>query len=285
MILSYHPCFETDVHIILGSRSLNGEDLELIKQAEAIILPQGRPQELFEACSSSGAHLFPNYDVRFKYPGKIGQSFLFEELGCPCPATLRWSGVNQFKKTYPDVEDFPHELPYIIKDDKSHEAEGVFFIENSRSLSEALDFLTRRQGSGFSGFVTQDYVPSDGNVLRAVIIGRKIITYWKRPAEPGQVITTISKGAMIDHLWRPDLQEKGRAEAHTLAVKTGIDLAAVDFVFPLSEKDPDPLFLEINYYFGRRGLGGSENYYQLLYQAIRDWVEETGLDPEAVKLV
>ena len=59
----------------------------------------------------------------------------------------------------------------------------------------------------------------------------------------------------------------------------------MDFVFPISEKDPEPLFLEINYYFGRRGLGGSENYYQLLHQAIRDWLEEEGLDPEAVRLV
>ncbi|MCP4598916.1 hypothetical protein, partial [Neptuniibacter sp.] len=152
-------------------------------------------------------------------------------------------------------------------------------------FSAALDFLTRREDSGLAGFVTQAYVPSGGNILRAVIIGKKVIAYWKRPEEPGQVITTISKGAIIDHQWRPDLQEKGRAAAQSLAAKTGIDLAAVDFVFPLSEKDPEPLFLEINYYFGRRGLGGSEKYYQLLYQAIRQWLEASGLDPEAVRLV
>ncbi len=285
MILSFHPCFDADVNVVLGSRSLNAADLDLIKRADAIILPQGRPQDLFNACLTSGAHLFPNYEVRFKYPGKMGQSLLFEDLGCSCPETFRWSEVRQFKETCPDIENIPHELPFLIKDDKSHEAEGVFLVEDRQSLSSALDFLSLRERSGFSGFVTQAYVPSGGNVLRAVIIGRNIITYWKRPAKPGQIITTISKGAMIDHQWRPDLQEKGRAEFQTLAGKTGIDLAAVDFVFPLSKKDPEPFFLEINYYFGRRGLGGSEKYYQLIHQAIREWMEEVGLNPEAVRLI
>jgi ribosomal protein S6--L-glutamate ligase len=285
MILSFHPCFDADVHVVLGSRSLNAGDLDLINRADAIILPQGRPKDLFKACLNSGAHLFPNYEMRFEYPGKIGQSLLFENLGCSCPETLRWPEVRQYRKTYPNIENIPHELPFLIKDDQSHEAEGVFFVEDRQSLSSALDFLNRRERSGFLGFVTQAYVPSGGNVLRAVIIGRNIITYWKRPAEPGQIITTISKGATIDHLWRPDLQAKGRAECRSLAGKTGIDLAAVDFVFSFSKKDPEPFFLEINYYFGRRGLGGSEKYYQLFHQAIRDWMEEVGLDPEAVKLI
>jgi len=285
MIISFHPCFDADAQVVLGSRSVNKEDLDLIKRAQAVILPQARPRELFEACSDAGVLLFPNYDVRFKYPGKIGQSRLFEELGCTFPETLRWLGVNRFKKTFPNAEDFPHELPFLIKDDKAHEAEGVFFVEDSQSLSASLDFLGRREKSGLSGFITQAYIPSDGNVLRTVIIGKKIISYWKRPAKPGQVITTISRGAVIDHQWHPELQEKGRSEVRTLAGKTGINLAAVDFIFPIFEKEPRPLFLEINYYFGRRGLGGSEKYYQLLHQAIRDWMEESGMDPDVVKLV
>jgi ribosomal protein S6--L-glutamate ligase len=118
-----------------------------------------------------------------------------------------------------------------------------------------------------------------------VIIGKRIVTYWKRPGEPGQRITTIRHGAVIDHHWRQDLQEKGKAEARVLSDKTGINLAAVDFVFPLSERDPDPLFLEINYYFGRRGLGGSERYYALLYQAIQEWIVEAGLNPKSIVLL
>ncbi len=285
MILSFHPCFDADFNIVLGSRRLNDEDIDLISRADAVILPQGRPQDIFEACFKPGSRLFPNYETRFKYPGKIGQSCLFEDLGLPHPETLRWSTVNDFKEANQGADAFPHELPFLVKDDKSHEAEGVFFVEDKAVLSEALDFMGRRENSGLPGFVTQAYIPSGGNVLRAVIIGGKIITYWKRPEKPGQVITTISRGALIDHQWRSDLQEKGKAAARVLSGKTGIDLAAVDFVFPMSEKEPEPSFLEINYYFGRRGLGGSEAYYKILYQGVRDWLEDGGMDPDAVTLV
>jgi ribosomal protein S6--L-glutamate ligase len=285
MILSFHPCFDADVNVVLGSRQLNGEDHDLIGQAAAVIMPQGRPQDIYEACSRADLRLFPNYDVRFRYPGKIGQSLLFEDLGLSHPETLRWSTVEEFKEAYPGNEVFPHALPFLIKDDKSHEAEGVFFVEDGSALSTALEFLAQRERSGLPGFVTQAYIPSDGNVLRAVIIGKKIITYWKRPKESGQVITTISRGALVDHEWRPDLQEKGNAAVRVLAGKTGIDLAAVDFVFAVADTEPEALFLEINYYFGRRGLGGSENYYQLLYEAVRAWLGEEGQDPDAVRLV
>jgi len=75
------------------------------------------------------------------------------------------------------------------------------------------------------------------------------------------------------------------AQAQALARRTGINLAAVDFVFPLSKEDPTPLFLEINYYFGRRGLGGMDAYYRLLFRAIQEWLKGMGLNPETVELV
>jgi len=41
MILSFHPCFDANVQVILGARRLDSPDLELIRDAEAIVLPQG----------------------------------------------------------------------------------------------------------------------------------------------------------------------------------------------------------------------------------------------------
>ena len=285
MILSFHPCFDTDVQVILGERQLDSADLQLIRDAKAIILPQTCPQEIYNACSASTAAVFPSYEMRFKYPGKMGQSILFKDFGFLHPETLRWRKVNEFKKAYAASNAFPHELPFFIKDDKSHEADGVFLVKDMPSLSDALGYLILREKSGLPGFVTQEFIPSEGNVLRAVIIGRQVTTYWKRPNRPGQVITTISRDAMIDHHWRPDLQEKGKEQAIALSEKTGINLAAFDYVFPMSNDDPAPFFLEINYFFGRRGLGGSEDYYGLLYQAVRDWLGEIGFDPESVTLV
>jgi ribosomal protein S6--L-glutamate ligase len=119
-----------------------------------------------------------------------------------------------------------------------------------------------------------------------VVLGRKVITYWKRPpGEESQAITTISRGARIDRDWRSDLQEKATGQTLRLVAAAGIDLAAVDFVFPLTRPDPEPLFLEVNYCFGRRGLGGTLNFYRLLLKTIRTWLGEHGLDPEVVRLL
>ena len=285
MILSFHPCFETDIQIIPGSRPLNSSDLETINRAEAIILPQGCREELYRACSKLDMPIFPDYKMRFAYPGKVGQSIMFENFDIPHPGTVIWNSVKDFKKTYPDMKALSQELPFFIKDDRSHEADGIFFINDMPSLLKALEHLTNQERMGRPGFVSQEYVASGGNVLRAVIIGKTIIAYWKRPGKKGDIITTISKGAIIDNQWRPDLQLKGVNQAQALSISTGINLAAVDFVFNLSEENQEPLALEINYFFGRRGLGGMKNYYQLLLKAIKNWLKDTGLDAESVILV
>ncbi len=285
MILSFHPCFNADVQIILGSRPLDSNHLKLIRKAKGIILPQALQADFYQACSGSDALLFPNYEMRFRYPGKIGQSLMFRDYGFPHPETFRWNELKDFKKKRPSTQTFPHKKPFFIKDDRTHEAECVHLVKDGHSLSEALSSLELRAGSNSSGFITQDYVPSNGNVLRAVIIGKKFITYWKRPSRPGQVITTISRGAIIDHHWRPELQAKAEGQARSLSKKARINLAAIDFVFDLSDKKPEPLFLEINYYFGRRGLGGTEKYYRLFYQAVQDWLKEAGLNPQSVRSI
>ena len=281
MILSFHPCFTADHQIILGDRSLNEADRRLIRNAHAVILPQGRANGVFQESLAAGTPMFPNYEMRHAYPGKVGQSRLFHTFQLPHPRTFRWEKVGLFRERPCP----PHEFPFVIKDDRSHEAEGVFVVTDPKSLKTALDFLVLKERDENNGFVTQDFVASGGNVLRAVIMGKQILTYWKRPVKTGQTITTISRGARIDHDWKPAFQEKGEAQARVLARRTGIDLAAVDFVFPLSIKEPLPLFLEINYFFGRRGLGGMDAYYRLVFRAIQDWLKGIGLNPETVELV
>jgi ribosomal protein S6--L-glutamate ligase len=285
MILSFHPCFDADVQIVLGDRNLCSRDLKLIGKAEAVILPQGCPFRLYRACSCSDAHLFPNYEARFNYPGKIGQSLLFEKLKCRYPETLRWPTVQAFKEAHGNFEIPPHALPFLIKSDRGHEGEGIYLVKDENSLKTALERLSLMEKPEHSGFVTQAFVPSEGNVLRAVILGNRVETYWKRPVQAGSVITTVSRGARTDSLWRPRLQEKGAVEARAFSDSSGVNLAAVDFVFPLSEPDPEAYFLEVNYYFARRGLGGSLSYYKMLYDAIRGWLTEVNVDPGSLKLL
>lgn len=282
--MSFHPCIVGDTQIILGDRHLNGDDLSLIREAKVILLPQGCSPELYRACRNGAALLFPDYRARFDFPGKTGQALLFKKMKCPHPGTMSWPSVEKFREAFGEFEDLPHGKPFLIKTGRGHEAEGVYVISDREDLETCLEGLSRAEKEGSSGFISQVLIPSQGNVLRTVILGRNIITYWKRPGKSGQVITTISHGARIDKTWRPELQEKGRIKAREFSALSGIDLAAIDMVFSLTEPEPQPFFLEINYYFGRRGLGGSLNYYRLLFEAVQEWLAEKGLDPNRVTL-
>ena len=285
MILSFHPCFMGDTLVILGDGTLDTHDLRHIEAAEIIILPQYCTSELYRACKRSSAQIFPNYDTRFKYPGKIGQNLLFKNYDCPHPETLRWPSVRDFKEAYEGEENFLHRMPFLIKEDQAHEAEGIYTITDRKALGKVLEDLARLEESGSPGFISQELIRAEGNVLRVVIVGRRTTTYWKRARETGQMITTISRGAEIDRAWKPELQAKGKIEAERLVAATGINLAAIDFIFDFRSLDPQPLFLEINYIFGRRGLGGSMQFYRLLAQAVREWLIERGFDPRSLRLL
>jgi ribosomal protein S6--L-glutamate ligase len=145
--------------------------------------------------------------------------------------------------------------------------------------------MERLEGSGLPGFASQEWIETEGNVLRVVIIGKNLRSYWKRAKGSGDRVAVISRGAKIDENWRPDLQEKGKAQARRLSAATGINLAAIDFVFPFSHPDLQPLFLEVNYSFGRQGLGGSQNFYLLLFEVLQEWLAEKGFDPDSIKLL
>lgn len=285
MILSFHPCLVTDRQVILGSRGLEPRDIELMRRAEAILLPQTCPEALYRASAASGALLFPNYAWRFAYPGKVGQTRLFRLHDLAHPETRIWPSAEALRLEFRETAAFPHALPFLVKTDADHEGEGIRIVRSAEDLNAALDFLEQGCRDSGRGFLTQEIVATEGNVLRAVIMGGEVWTYWKRSSRPGELLTTVSRGASIDVSWRPDLQSRARRAADRLHRELGLNLAAVDFAFPLPEEDPKPRILEINYAFGRRGLGGSPAFYRLLFEAARAWLEENGLDSGAITLV
>lgn len=285
MILSFHPCLTADHQIILGDRALSREDVSVMAHATAIILPQTCSKQLYRACKGTSALLFPDYEARFHYPGKMGQNRLFNEIGCRHPRTIPWASVAEFEVAHRDKGIFPHKIPFLLKANTTHEGEGVYLIVDRHSLEDSLGRLSGLEHADSGGFISQELISSGGNVLRVVIIGQEMTSYWKRPERSGQFITSIGRDARVDKEWRKDLQERARAAAVRISSDTGINIAALDFVFPLSEPEPQPYILEINYYFGRRGLGGSVNFYRLLYGAVREWLAANGIDPHPLGLV
>jgi ribosomal protein S6--L-glutamate ligase len=278
MILSFHPNIVADKNILCAGRLPKEEDRAAVSRARAVILPQGCSEALYRMCRDHCPHVFPNYDVRFDFPGKVGQARLFQKMGAPFPVTYPFDTVSDY---YEDVGDqgreSPLQMPCVFKSDWGGVGEGVFYVKAPADLERLLRKAKDNERSGQKGFLLQTYVPSRDRSLRVVVIGNEFFSYWRIQPDPSQFVTSLKAGAVIDRDADVELQETGIAAVKQFSMATRINLAGFDLLFPEDTTDPGPLFLEINYFFGRQGLGGSFAYYDMLEEGVRSWLYGLGL--------
>ncbi len=278
MILSYHPCFEADENRLCAGRQPDKDDLALISKACAVILPQGCPEALYEMASRHCDHVFPHYEARFRYPGKTGQARMMKDLSVPCPRSWVFPDTKQAEKIARTVNAIG--FPLVFKLNWGGEGDTVFLLSGPADLDAALSRAASYERSGQKGFVLQQYLPHGGRTLRVVVIGEHYQAYWRIQDDPFVFGTSMNRGARIDHSEDPPLRESGTALVQDVCQKTRINLAGFDVIFNHSEKghlEPTPMVLEINYFFGRRGLGGSEPFYGLLQRQIEKWLDGLSL--------
>ena len=273
MIVSFHPIFEADKNIICAGRMPNEEDLYAIKAADAVILSQGCHRSLYELARSNCPNVFPNYDARFKYPGKIGQIELFRANDAPHPASELFDDVAAFQRRYTICpQNVSFDYPFVFKLDWGGEGETVYLIQSAENLQEILKKAAELEKSGLAGFLLQEFIPSGNRTLRVAVIGQQLISYWRIQECSDGFHANLRKGAAINFEADPELQHTALAFVKHLCRKVRINLAGLDIIFSSNTGAPKPLLLEINYFFGRKGLGGSEAYYQVLQQEIRRWL-------------
>jgi ribosomal protein S6--L-glutamate ligase len=265
MILSFNPILRADRHILCAGREPGREEAEAVRAASAVLLPQGRRKSLYMLCREIGRPVFPNYEARYARPGKLGDIRLFRELGLPHPATDLFEADGKCPQAcWDDLA-----CPVVIKGDAGGEGSRVFLAETPDQARGTADML---RGAG-EGFLVQEYVPGSGRTLRVAVLDRALEAYWRVPPEDAGFGAGVGAGAMIDRQSDPELMAAGTELTRTLCVKSGIDLAGIDVIFRGSE----PLLLEINYYFGRKGLGGNQAYYDKLQAAADAWTTRLGL--------
>ncbi len=273
MIVSFHPLFEGDKNIICAGREPGADDLAAIKAAAAVVLPQGCRQSLYEMASDNCRHVFPNYRVRFNFPGKIGQMRLFQKNGTAHPHAETYSSLDDFRRQYgADLKDIAFEFPCVFKFDWGGEGETVYLINSREDLKNILQKAAHFEKSGQKGFLLQEYVPTEGRTLRVVIIGRTLISYWRIQENTDSFMSSVSRGARIEASLQPRRENVAKEFVKNLCNKTGINLAGFDVIFAPVKEYIKPLILEINYFFGRRGLGGSDAYYEILKKEIHNWL-------------
>ncbi len=276
MIVSFHPLFEADRNIICAGRLPNSEDLAAIQSAKAVILGQGCYQSLYDMARSHCTNVFPNYDARFKYPGKLGQIKLFRAFDIRHPATEIFANVMSFQRKYHTHNCLPWQYPVVFKLNWGGEGETVYLIESDEYLQKILKQTAEFEKSDQTGFLLQEYIPSNGRTLRVAVIGRQLISYWRIQPDIDGFHTSLRSGAILASELQSVQQQQAEAAVWKICRATGINLAGFDVIFSTEGENPPPLLLEINYFFGRKGLGGSEAYYKILQTEIQAWLDSIG---------
>jgi len=276
MILSYHPCIVGDQNIICAGREPDHTDLETISAASAVVLSQGVRSSLYWMARKNSALVFPNYDARFSFPGKTGQIELFQKHNAPHPRSWVFRDTDEFF-TFRNKRHgaTPIELPLVLKLDWGGEGDTVFFVNSHQALDRALDRVHLAERSGNGRFLLQEHVPGGNRSLRVVVIGRSFHPYWRVQRDSGRFLASLADGGEIDYDTDPELIAAGVESVKIFCRATGINLAGFDLLF--ADGSSLPLFIEINYFFGRRGLGGSESFYVLLDAEIKKWLKENNL--------
>lgn len=275
MILSFHPIIEADQNIICAGRMPDETDLAAIRRAAAVILPQGCSEALYRMARAHCEHIFPNMDVRFAYPGKRGQIDLFRKLGVAHPPTDHYEDTAAFQRQPSRIAP-----PLVVKLDWGGEGETVFKASDGQNLAHILERIQAFERTGQKGFLVQQFVSTRQRSLRVTVIGRRLVGYWRIQPAPERFGTSLANGATIDHAADPHLREAAAAVVRRVCHSTGLQLAGFDFIFnrhAVDEGRIEPLALEINYFFGRTGLGGTRAYYRMLEQEVAAWLADLKL--------
>ena len=146
-------------------------------------------------------------------------------------------------------------------------------LNRPRDLEEKLDLL-RGSSVRDQGFVLQEFIDHGGRDLRVVILYDQLFAYWRVQPDPSQFRTNQRQGGEIDPEGDPKLKNEAIKAVEGFCRRAGINVAGLDILFNRTRNPDTPLFLEINYYFGRRGLGGSLRFYELFEQAADRWLAD-----------
>jgi ribosomal protein S6--L-glutamate ligase len=278
MLLSFHPCYVGDENRLCAGRDPDDDDRARMRAAEAVILPQGCRKTLFDAAVSSCPRVFPDYTARFAWPEKTGQSRMFAHYNTPRPVTAAFDSLAEFNRQYNiDPAEAGFVFPFVFKYNGSGEGANVWLADTPNTLARLLRRSADWEKTGQFGFLLQQYIETRGRSLRVVVVGNTLVSYWRIQPDNTGFQASAARGGRIDHTADPGRRTAAEEQVLHLFPQTGINLAGFDLIFsenPAPNEADTPLLLEINYFFGRTGLGGSEAFYRLLCAEINKWIEQ-----------
>ncbi len=258
--ISLHHRIKLDLNLpSIGA--LGQKEKELIQGAFGVLMPKYfSPLRYKEVAYLARSH-FPHFMTRYTYRGKAKQIRLFRRLGLPHPKTFVFNSVSEVKEKILKNE-CPLGFPFVLKGDMGGGGSKVFPVFNQESLAKGLQELPQNEP-----VLIQEWIKNGGMDLRVVLVGNRVKSYFRVAQD--SFYNNVSQGAAIDFNLGLDRQAKGIELSMELARMIQTDLAAFDLMF---DSKRQPLLIEINFLFGKKGLGGDKGYQQMFEQAVEDWM-------------
>jgi ribosomal protein S6--L-glutamate ligase len=235
------------------------EVARMIRSARGVVMPRGATEKRYRKIAALAPNRFPNLDSRYKYPGKTKQAMLFRCLNVRHPKTIVYPSPQSVAEA--EVTTLPLDYPFVLKGDVGGGGSAVFPVTSRNDL---LNGLTRLPAE--APLLLQQWVEHGGMDLRVVVVGAKMVSYFR--VGGGNFYNNACRGGRIRPEIFPELQYSGLAAVAKFCHLSGINLAGFDLMFP---DDGPPVFIEINYNFGRKGLGGTPGFRRVFQEAVGLW--------------
>ncbi len=236
--------------------------IDLLRKAVGVLLPSHVSPWTYRSITQHAKNWFPRLEGRFNFQGKTSQVHLFASMGVRHPESLVFE-TPLCLQAYIDEQESPWGYPIVLKGDLGGGGATVFPIYGREDIPKHLRNLPKDKP-----LLIQKWVEHGGKDLRVVIYGEHALSYFR--VGGGQFYNNVCRGGRIDHGGWSELQQKGVSAVRTFCRSAGIDIAGLDLMFP---DEGEPVFIEVNFHFGRKGLGGLKEHQRHVLDAIWRWRE------------
>ena len=173
---------------------------------------------------------------------KLLTHIYLKEKGIPMPKTYIAPTINEAKKILKDIK-----YPVMIKFLEGTQGKGVLFFDSFAAASSFLDSLEKEKP-----FIIQEHIDSNGEDIRLIVAGDKVVAAMKRKAAPMEMRSNYHAGGSV-HDYEPSEKMKKIAINAAKAVKA--DICGVDII----DTELGPLVIEINASPGLQGITKATN--------------------------
>ncbi len=194
----------------------------------------------FEQC---GAYVSPRSDALLLARDKWRAQCALVAAGVPMPKAAMINDLEQ-------LDDIAHRLggyPLVIKLLESTHGSGVILVRERKGARSTLDAFAGLH----KGVLVQQYIAeSNGEDIRAIVCGDKVVAAMKRTPPPGEFRSNLHRGGSAQVV---ELSKKETEVAILAAQTVGLDIAGVDIL----RSHNGPLVMEVNASPGLEGIEGA----------------------------